>query len=212
MMLVGMVAKLRNGHLLKFRLERKLNQTNAAAMCGISVSYWGDLERMNFKGVPWEYVRKIAEFLEVDVEEICPQEMKEKNYRLDGVAFKEYDKHQLASRYSECAALPSPEEEADNDLRAEAISKLLKTLTVREREIIKLRFGLEGEHVYTLSECAEIFGVTRERLRQVEARAIRKLQHPVRSRKLKGFIDFVPDESEKDTLISSFASQLEAYR
>ena len=66
---------------------------------------------------------------------------------------------------------------------------LLKTLTYREREIIRLRYGLGDGYTYTLEEVGRIFKVTRERVRQVEAKAIRKLQHPVRARKLEGFLD-----------------------
>ncbi len=69
------------------------------------------------------------------------------------------------------------------------IDELLKTLTYREREIIKLRYGIGDGYTYTLEEVGRIFKVTRERVRQVEAKALRKLQHPVRSRKLQGFLD-----------------------
>ena len=66
--------------------------------------------------------------------------------------------------------------------------QVLKTLTYREREIIKLRYGIGDGYTYTLEEVGRIFKVTRERVRQVEAKAIRKLQHPVRARKLEGFL------------------------
>jgi RNA polymerase primary sigma factor len=66
--------------------------------------------------------------------------------------------------------------------------EVLKTLTYREREIIKLRYGIGDGYTYTLEEVGRIFKVTRERVRQIEAKAVRKLQHPVRARKL-GFVD-----------------------
>jgi DNA-binding CsgD family transcriptional regulator len=69
-------------------------------------------------------------------------------------------------------------------LKRQASSEVLKTLTYREREIIKLRYGIGDGYTYTLEEVGRIFKVTRERVRQVEAKAIRKLQHPVRARKL----------------------------
>jgi len=69
------------------------------------------------------------------------------------------------------------------------IEEVLKALTYREREIIKLRYGIGDGYTYTLEEVERIFKVTRERVRQVEAKAIRKLQHPVRARKLEGFLD-----------------------
>ncbi|MGD0785188.1 MAG: RNA polymerase sigma factor RpoD [Sedimentisphaerales bacterium] len=83
----------------------------------------------------------------------------------------------------------SPVQSAAHEMLKERIDEILKTLTYREREIIKLRYGLGDGYTYTLEEVGRIFKVTRERVRQVEAKAIRKLQHPVRSRRLEGFVD-----------------------
>jgi RNA polymerase primary sigma factor len=83
----------------------------------------------------------------------------------------------------------SPISTAGNEMLKDRIEEVLKTLTFREREIIKLRYGIGDGYTYTLEEVGKIFKVTRERVRQVEAKAIRKLQHPVRSRKLEGFLD-----------------------
>ena len=69
------------------------------------------------------------------------------------------------------------------------IENVLETFTYREREIIKLRYGIGDGYTYTLEEVGKIFKVTRERVRQIEAKAVRKLQHPIRSRKLEGFLD-----------------------
>ena len=83
----------------------------------------------------------------------------------------------------------APYKLANNGLLRERIEELLKTLTFREREIIRLRYGLQDGYTYTLEEVGRIFKVTRERVRQIEAKAVRKLQHPVRARLLEGFID-----------------------
>jgi RNA polymerase primary sigma factor len=83
----------------------------------------------------------------------------------------------------------SPVSSATSDMLKDRIEAVLKTLTYREREIIKLRYGIGDGYTYTLEEVGKIFKVTRERVRQVEAKAIRKLQHPVRARKLQGFLD-----------------------
>jgi RNA polymerase primary sigma factor len=83
----------------------------------------------------------------------------------------------------------APAVAAARDMLKGRIELVLKTLTYREREIIKLRYGIGDGYTYTLEEVGRIFKVTRERVRQVEAKAIRKLQHPVRSRKLEGFVD-----------------------
>jgi RNA polymerase primary sigma factor len=83
----------------------------------------------------------------------------------------------------------SPVQAATQEMLKDKIDSVLKTLTYREREIIKLRYGLGDGYTYTLEEVGRIFKVTRERVRQIEAKAVRKLQHPVRSRQLEGFLD-----------------------
>ncbi len=85
--------------------------------------------------------------------------------------------------------IASPVSTATQAMLKERIDLILKTLSYREREIIKLRYGIGDGYTYTLEEVGRIFKVTRERVRQVEAKAIRKLQHPVRARKLEGFLD-----------------------
>ena len=82
----------------------------------------------------------------------------------------------------------SPSETATSDMLRQRINDVLKTLTYREREILKLRYGIGDGYTYTLEEVGRIFKVTRERVRQVESKAIRKLQHPVRRRRLTNFL------------------------
>jgi RNA polymerase primary sigma factor len=82
----------------------------------------------------------------------------------------------------------NPVKIANNGILRQRIDHLLKTLTYREREIIRLRYGLGDGYTYTLEEVGRIFKVTRERVRQIEAKAVRKLQHPVRSGQLEGFL------------------------
>jgi RNA polymerase primary sigma factor len=86
-------------------------------------------------------------------------------------------------------ATDSPVDSATQEMLKEKIDHVLKTLTYREREIIKLRYGLGDGYTYTLEEVGRIFKVTRERVRQIEAKAVRKLQHPVRAKQLKGFLE-----------------------
>jgi RNA polymerase primary sigma factor len=86
-------------------------------------------------------------------------------------------------------ATDSPVDSATQEMLKDKIEHVLKTLTYREREIIKLRYGLGDGYTYTLEEVGRIFKVTRERVRQIEAKAVRKLQHPVRAKQLKGFLD-----------------------
>ncbi len=91
--------------------------------------------------------------------------------------------------FIEDAGVDSPVSAATNEMLKDKIEAVLRTLTYREREIIKLRYGLGDGYTYTLEEVGRIFKVTRERVRQIEAKAVRKLQHPVRSRPLEGFLD-----------------------
>ena len=83
----------------------------------------------------------------------------------------------------------SPVSAATQEMLKDKIENVLGTLTYREREIIKLRYGIGDGYTYTLEDVGKIFKVTRERVRQIEAKAVRKLQHPIRSRKLEGFLD-----------------------
>ena len=82
----------------------------------------------------------------------------------------------------------SPEDYTENELLKDEISEVLLTLTEREEKVIRLRFGLEDGRPRTLEEVGQLFGVTRERIRQIEAKALRKLRHPSRSRKLKDYL------------------------
>ena len=91
--------------------------------------------------------------------------------------------------FIEDEAAESPINAATQEMLKDKIDSVLKTLTYREREIIKLRYGLGDGYTYTLEEVGRIFKVTRERVRQIEAKAVRKLQHPVRSRQLEGFLE-----------------------
>ncbi len=83
----------------------------------------------------------------------------------------------------------SPVVSANQAMLRESIETVLGTLTYREREIIRLRFGLGDGYTYTLEEVGRVFKITRERIRQIEAKAIRKLKHPLRAVKLQGFLN-----------------------
>ena len=82
---------------------------------------------------------------------------------------------------------PGPAESTSNTMLAEALAEILGTLTQREADVLKMRFGMYDGRNHTLEEVGQIFGVTRERIRQIENKAIRKLRHPSRAKKIKDF-------------------------
>ena len=90
--------------------------------------------------------------------------------------------------------------EMNQDLLKRSIADVLDALNYREREILRLRYGLADGYTYTLEEVGRIFQVTRERVRQIEAKAVRKLQHPVRSRKLSGFLERPSPAAPRETV------------
>ncbi|MBR4292587.1 MAG: sigma-70 family RNA polymerase sigma factor, partial [Clostridia bacterium] len=84
---------------------------------------------------------------------------------------------------------PAPAEAASYTLLREQLSEVLHTLTPREEQVLRLRFGLDDGHTRTLEEVGKKFNITRERIRQIEAKALRKLRHPSRSKRLKDYLD-----------------------
>ena len=84
---------------------------------------------------------------------------------------------------------PVPAEAAEYAVLKEQLNEVLDTLTDREQKVLRLRFGLDDGRARTLEEVGKEFNVTRERIRQIEAKALRKLRHPSRSKKLKDYLD-----------------------
>jgi len=82
-----------------------------------------------------------------------------------------------------------PDDAAARMMLDDAVREALGHLSPREQDVVRLRFGLEDGKIRTLEEVGKAFGVTRERIRQIEAKALRKLKHPSRSRKLRSFLD-----------------------
>lgn len=85
--------------------------------------------------------------------------------------------------------MPVPAEAAAATLLKEQLNEVLDTLTDREQKVLRLRFGMNDGRARTLEEVGKEFDVTRERIRQIEAKALRKLRHPSRSRKLRDYLD-----------------------
>lgn len=99
------------------------------------------------------------------------------------------DEDSMLGDFIQDTSQPSPIEMASRELLKENIEEVLSTLTDRESKVLKMRFGLMGEKAMTLEEVGREFGVTRERIRQIEAKALRKLKHPSRRKKLQDYLD-----------------------
>jgi len=97
----------------------------------------------------------------------------------------------------------APAENAMHKMLKDKIDHVLKSLTYREREIIRLRYGLGDGYSYTLEETGRIFKVTRERIRQIESKALKKLQHATRAVHLQGFVDSIPEQLPEPVLLDA---------
>ena len=131
---------------------------------------------------------EIAEEMEIPVERVREiLKISQEPVSLETPIGEEEDSH-LGDFIEDEDAL-APAEAASFFLLREQLEDVLGTLTPREKKVLQLRFGLEGGRSRTLEEVGQVFGVTRERIRQIEAKALRKLRHPSRSKKLKDYLD-----------------------
>ena len=179
---IGIQAKARNGVMLKFREDAGIVQVKAAELAGVSASCWCAMETMKFKQYTpgSKAVEKIAEFIGCAKADIYPPEFYHQEIGTTRTAYKRFNTSMLLevkNRQEERLLLADPSEEVEQGLKNEIILRHLKYLTYREREILKLRYGLSPDgYIYTYREIGEIFKVTRERIRVIEAKALRKLK------------------------------------
>jgi RNA polymerase primary sigma factor len=131
---------------------------------------------------------EIAEEMDVSVERIREiMKIAQEPVSLETPIGEEEDSH--LGDFIEDEDAQAPAEAASFTLLKEQLEEVLETLTPREKKVLRLRFGLDDGRARTLEEVGHEFGVTRERIRQIEAKALRKLRHPSRSKKLKDFLD-----------------------
>ncbi len=131
---------------------------------------------------------EIADEMEITVERVREiMKIAQEPVSLETPIGEEEDSH--LGDFIEDQDAPAPAEAASFLLLKEQLEEVLATLTPREMKVLRLRFGLDDGRARTLEEVGQNFGVTRERIRQIEAKALRKLRHPSRSRKLKDFLD-----------------------
>ncbi len=131
---------------------------------------------------------EIAQVMEISVERVREiTKVAQEPVSLETPIGEEEDSH--LGDFIEDEDAPAPAEAASFLLLKEQLEEVLETLTPREERVLRLRFGLDDGRARTLEEVGQVFGVTRERIRQIEAKALRKLRHPSRSRKLKDYLD-----------------------
>ncbi|MBR4903788.1 MAG: RNA polymerase sigma factor RpoD [Selenomonadaceae bacterium] len=131
---------------------------------------------------------EIAEEMEIPVERVREiKKIAQEPVSLETPVGEEDDSH--LGDFIEDQDAPAPADAASFMLLKEQLEDVLGTLTPREKNVLRLRFGLEDGRARTLEEVGKSFNVTRERIRQIEAKALRKLRHPARSKKLKDFLD-----------------------
>ena len=131
---------------------------------------------------------EIAAAMEIPVERVREiQKVAQEPVSLETPIGEEEDSH--LGDFIEDEDAPAPAEAASYILLKEQLESVLDTLTAREEKVLRLRFGLDDGRSRTLEEVGQEFGVTRERIRQIEAKALRKLRHPSRRRKLKDYLD-----------------------
>jgi RNA polymerase primary sigma factor len=130
---------------------------------------------------------EIAKKMNLTVEKVREiMKIKQEPVSLETPIGEEEDSH-LGDFVPDCNTM-SPEQYATYEILKEELKGVLATLTPREEQVLSLRFGLYDGTCHTLEEVGKRFGVTRERIRQIEAKALRKLRHPSRAKKLKDFL------------------------
>ncbi len=134
------------------------------------------------------YPEEIADKMNLPVERVREiQKISQEPVSLETPIGEEEDSH--LGDFIQDDNVPVPAEAAAETMLKEQLDEVLKTLTEREKKVLRLRFGLDDQKARTLEEVGKEFDVTRERIRQIEAKALRKLRHPSRSRKLKDYLD-----------------------
>ena len=134
------------------------------------------------------FPEEIAEVMDIPVERVREiQKISQEPVSLETPIGEEEDSH--LGDFIQDDNVPVPADEAAFTLLKEQLVEVLSTLTEREQKVLRLRFGLDDGRARTLEEVGKEFNVTRERIRQIEAKALRKLRHPSRSRKLKDYLD-----------------------
>lgn len=188
--LVSLKLLTRNTRLVEARKAKGVTQVQMAKDIGMSPQTLSHVENLRF--IPKdEEMAEIAAYLVQAIDYLFPDVL------IEAIKAGVFRRRDAQLREPEIISLTEAqqllltydmEEEVDNHKLYEEIDQVLATLEPREAEVLRVRFGFDGGPSATLEEAGRVFGVTRERIRQIEAKALRKLRHPSRSRKLKDFL------------------------
>lgn len=192
-MRIRATTRLRNDHMIAARKRLGWSQADLAGNAIVSITWVQQFEALQYHR---DAVRRneaalaIADVLGIPVEQVAPEALAGKILPSTLTVVRNVDSEALLAAVGAREtrlALPAPGARLEWQEAAEAIKAAMKTLSFREREVLNLRFGLNDGECYNLNEVGRIFKVTPQRVRQVEAKAIRKLQNPVRSNRLREF-------------------------
>lgn len=187
-----------NGWLIEEEKKRGMNSVQMAKFIGIGYASYCSVRSLrsypNQSGYS-KVLQKICSKLDLDFNKVFPEWLKEVIDNRDPsvtVYERNYEVNKLSldrgNMFAIGPGMDEVEEEIDREILSKKIGDSLDTLDSRERKVLEMRFGLNGETIKTFEEVGKVFNVTRERIRQVEAKALRKMRHPIRKIIFTGFI------------------------
>jgi RNA polymerase sigma factor (sigma-70 family) len=186
---IGIHHEIYHQKLRNLRKSKGLSQGELAAECNMTIQRFQAIEQI--KSFPRETeAYAIADFFSIDPIGLFPK-WSLPAYKVKRPQDRAFEVQRIALTSPEILQLEASndtEEEIDKELLKENLETVLDTLTIREKRILKLRFGLDNGKPQTLEEVGKEFGVSRGRIRQIEANALRKLKHPTRRCLLQSFI------------------------
>lgn len=186
-MRVGLHVTPYNQLMRRARKEQGLSQAQLAEKLGLSINTVGLIERMR-QQVSDERAFDISCILGYDDRDMFPLELRQEKLCMNAFDIEIEVECLDQLQAPDIAYLPDLDKALHQEELKLLFAELLADLRPKEQKILEMRFGLLDGHPYTLGETAKMYGVTRERIRQVEAKALRRLRHPLRTRKLREYL------------------------
>jgi len=186
----NVVVKVRNNKLLTAMraagYDSVQSLSRATGIYAIALYDYLNLKTPAMQGGEFNHkVKKLAEFLNVNPFDLFPFQFLEDSLQKNTIE-RDYDEAEVKCLIG--TEETNPEVLAISSERDAVLTEIIGTLTPREERVIRMRFGLGGGDTYTYEEAGKVFGITRERIRQIEAKAIRKMKHPKRNEKLREYV------------------------